>query len=518
MKKLRYLILSAALLAAGYGCEDRLNTSPTDSVGSEQIFQSAESALAAVNGIYRCMYMADWGSSWRAENGGIMAYILASDLMGEDHIQNKAGSGWFYYDYSYGISSDYTYSYGRQGQCWNFFYTLISNANNIIANEGKIQDNPDIADYVVGQAFAIRAYCYLWLVQNFQQCDASLPGVPLYTEPTTIEAKGKGRGTVQDVYDRINEDLEQALARLGGGSGGEQQPLEQLHPSHIDFYVAQGIKARALLVQRDYQGAASAAKIAMEKPGVHILPFPETTKINDVSKRNVMWGLAIQSDQSLNSNGVYAHIDADANTTYANGAQFLISSWLYNQIPPTDARLAWWTAPMPESEWVEKSSKKSYVQVKMVHKEASLGTGDYILMRVEEMALVVAEAACHLGDYDTAREYVAMVTSMRDDHYEENLASVPDGSEYNTNTVSTINNLMDYILLQRRIELWGEVSRMHDLQRLGLGVDRTYSYPDNNHSSQKKFAAGDKRFIYAIPLGEFDGNMALDPVKDQNPL
>lgn len=528
MKNTRYLILAAALLAAVCGCEKRLDTAPTDSVGSEQIFQSAESALAAVNGIYRCMYMADWGTAWNAENGGIMAYILASDLMGEDHIQNKAGSGWFYYDYSYGISSDYTYSYGRQGQCWNFFYTLISNANNIIANEGKIQDDHELADYVVGQAFAIRAYCYLWLVQNYQQCDPSLPGVPLYTESTTINSKGKGRGTVQDVYNLINADLDEALARLGGASGAVQlqaaqqqpqaQPVVQQHPSHIDYYVAQGIKARALLVQKDYQGAQAAAMIAMERPGLQILPFAETVKINDVSKKNVMWGLAIQSDQALGSNGVYAHIDADANTTYANGAQFLISSWLYSQIPSTDARLAWWTAPLPEGEWVEKSSKKSYVQVKMVFKEASLGTGDYILMRVEEMALIVAEAACHLGDYQTAREYVAMVSSMRDANWQEHLAAMSNGSDYNSNTVSTVNNLMDYILLQRRIELWGEVSRMHDLQRLGLGVDRTYSYPDNNHSSQKKYPAGDKRFIYAIPLNEFDGNTALNPVTDQNPL
>ncbi|MBR4882311.1 MAG: RagB/SusD family nutrient uptake outer membrane protein, partial [Bacteroidales bacterium] len=296
MKKIRYLILWAALLATVCGCEKRLNTSPTDSVGSEQIFQSAESALAAVNGIYRCMYMSDWGTTWKAENGGIMAYTLASDLMGEDHIQNKAGSGWFYYDYAYGISSDYTYAYGRQGQCWNFFYTLISNANNIIANEGKIQDNPSLANYVVGQAFAIRAWCYLWLVQNYQQCDMSLPGVPLYTEPTTIESKGKGRGTVQDVYNLINADLDEALARLGGASGAAQQqpqaqqPLVQQHPSHIDYYVAQGIKARALLVQKDYQGAQAAAMAAMEKPGVQILPFAETAKVNDVSKRNVMWG------------------------------------------------------------------------------------------------------------------------------------------------------------------------------------------------------------------------------------
>lgn len=512
MKKLIYLLLSIAVLSVGNSCEDQLNTAPTASVGSEQIFQSAESALTAINGIYRAMYVAEWGGAWQHENGGIMAYILASDLMGEDHIQNKSGSGWFYYDYTYGISSDYTYSYGRQGQCWNFFYTLISNANNIIANEEKIQDDPDKAKYVVGQAYAMRAYCYMWLVQNFQQSDPTLPGVPVYTEPTTIESKGKGRGTVQDVYDRINEDLESAIERLGATS------VEQQHPSHVDVYVAQGFKARALLMQKDYAGALVAAKAALEKPGAAILPFSETNKVNDVAKKNVMWGLAIQSDQSISNAGVYAHIDADGGGTYSNGAQFLISSWLYAQIPDTDARKAWWTAPLPQSEWVNGTSKKSYVQVKMVYKDASLGTGDYILMRMEEMALIAAEAACHQKDYTAAREYVAMVTSQRDSEYEENLNAVPDGFDYNTNTCSTINNLMDYILLQRRIELWGEVSRIHDLKRLGLGVDRTYTYPENNHVSKVNYAAGHKRLIYAIPLSEFDGNTALDPVDDQNPL
>lgn len=505
--------MSIAVLAVVSSCEDQLNTAPTASVGSEEIFKSANSALAAINGIYRCMYVDGWGAAWEAENGGIMAYILASDLMGEDHIQNKKGSGWFYYDYTFGISSDYTYSYGRQGQCWNFFYTLISNANNIIANEQKIQDDPSLANYVVGQAYAMRAYCYLWLIQNFQQCNPELPGVPVYTEPTTIESVGKGRGTVQDVYNRINDDLDEAIGRLS------ETNVAQQHPSHIDVYVAQGIKARALMVQKDYPGALTAAKEALKKKGAAILPFSETTKVNDVAKKNVMWGLAIQSDQSLSSNGVYAHIDADANTTYSNGAQFLISSWLYEQIPATDARKAWWTAPLAEEDWVEKTSKKSYVQVKMVHKDASLGTGDYILMRMEEMALIAAEAACHEKDYTTAREYVAMVTSQRDSEYEQNLADIEDGFDVNSNTVSTINNLMDYILLQRRIELWGEVSRMHDLQRLGLGVDRSYTYPENNHTATKtKYAAGHKKFIYAIPLSEFDGNTALDPVEDQNPL
>lgn len=510
MRKLLYSIAFVAVLAASTSCNGWLETSPSDSVDSGKIFDSAQNAMTAMNGIYRAMYSGGWGAYWNDENGGIMAYITASDLMGEDHIQYAQSSGWFYYDYTYGISSDWTISYGRQGQCWNFFYTIINNANNIIAQEENIQDDPSYANYVLGQAYAIRAYAYLWLIQNFQQCDPELPGVPIYKEPTTIESKGAGRGKVKDVYSLINEDLEIAITMLEG--------LPQEHPSHIDYYVANGIKARALMVQKKYPEAIVAAKEALKKPGAGIAPMSELAHVNDVSKKNVLWGLAIQSDQSLGLWGIYSHIDADCGTGYSD-EMHLISAWLYDNMSLTDGRRDWWTAPLPKDEWEEGSSKMSYCQVKLVFKDATLGTGDYILMRMEEMALIVAEAACHREDYDTAREYLSKLLVERDPDYATELATVPDSKEINGETsLVKDDSLMDYILFNRRVELWGEVSRMHDLQRLGLKMNREYSYAENNHTYPVSYPAAFKRFIYAIPLEEFNGNTALDPVNDQNPM
>ena len=512
MRKYLYMLSAAAALTFGSACDSLMNTYPTESVGSDQIFASASSAMTAMNGIYRAMYCAEWGAAWQHENGGIMAYILASDLMGEDHIQTKSGSGWFFYDYSFGIGSDWTASYGRQGQCWNFFYTLIANANAIIAQEKNLTDDVDMAKYVVGQAYAMRAYSYLWLVQNFQQCDPTLPRVPVYTEPTTIESKGKGRGTVQDVYDRINEDLDEAIARLST-TGVAQQ-----HSSHIDQFVAQGLKARALLVQKKYAEAEAAAVEALKHTTATIVPFNQTAKVNDVANDNVMWGLAIQTDQSIANAGVYAHIDADAGTTYSDGTQFQISAWLYDSMPETDARRAWWTGHIPEEEQKPKSSKIPYTQVKMVYKDVTLGTGDYILMRMEEMALIAAEAACHQEKYADAKKYVSMVTSNRDSNYEAELAKYAESNQYQAETSTRLLTLMDYILYQRRIELWGEVSRVHDLNRLGLGVVRSYEYEANNHTAPYDIEAAAPDLIYAIPMSEFEGNDALDVEKDQNPL
>lgn len=510
MRKYLYILSATAALTLGTACDSLMNTEPTASLGSEQIFSSASSAMTAVNGIYRAMYCAEWGPAWEHENGGLMAYNLASNLMSEDIIQTKQGSGWFFYDYAFGISSDWNLSQGRQAQCWNFFYTLISNANAVIAQEANLTDDEDMAKYVIGQAYALRAYSYLWLVQNYQQCDPSLPGVPVYTEPTTIESKGKGRGTVQDVYDRINADLDEAIARLSTSS------VQQQHSSHIDQYVAQGLKARALMVQKKYAEAELAAVEAMKSPLAQIVPFNQTAKVNDVSNDNVMWGLAIQTDQSISNAGIYAHIDPDAGTTYSDGAQFIISAWLYDSMPATDARRAWWTAPLPEDEWEDGTSKMSYAQTKLVYKDASLGTGDYILMRMEEMALIAAEAACHQEKYADAKAYVALVASQRDPNYEADLAKYAESKQYQAQTSTQLLTLMDYILFQRRVELWGEVSRTHDLQRLGLGVTRDYA--NTNHTKPLDLEPGAVELIYAIPLTEFDGNDALDLELDQNPL
>ena len=114
MRKLFYIFIIAVVSSSLFSCSKHLETAPTDSVGSDKVFASASNAMAAINGMYRAMYSAQWGPGWQHENGGLPAYILASDLLGEDHIQNKSGSGWFWYDYTYGIASDFTNASGRQ--------------------------------------------------------------------------------------------------------------------------------------------------------------------------------------------------------------------------------------------------------------------------------------------------------------------------------------------------------------------------------------------------------------------
>ncbi len=516
MKKI-FAIISVMSLLVFSGCsKDFLDTDPTDRVSGTAIFSSPENAMTAVNGLIRLLYVGGWGSSWGAENGGLPAYILVQDIKGEDHPMDGSGSGWFYYDYAYDTFGDWTNDAGHQYQMWNFFYTLISNANYILANE-DMEGDENYKHYVLGQAYALRSFCYMWLVQTYQQNGAihgtSLPGVPIYTEPTVAGSEGKGRGTVKDVYDQANSDIDAAISHLSQSSLGQQ------HKSHVSLAAAYGLKARHALVQHDYTAALAAAKQAMQ--GQQLGKWEDIKVVNDINKRNVMWGLAIQTDQAMGNYDIYNHMDADCKSTYSK-ARHLIGNWLYDQIPDTDVRKDWWTAPLPSEEWgtagTENGSRRSWCQKKLVYIDATASTGDHILMRTEEMYLIAAEAACELGQYSEARDYVKAVGELRDSEYASRLASKQDNKELNSNTLATPRTLMDEIFFQRRVELWSETPRLFDLQRRGLCFDRAWD--GNNHRatcSAYTSIPGSANFILWIPQSEFDGNENMSAESDQNP-
>jgi hypothetical protein len=82
-------------------------------------------------------------------------------------------------------------------------------------------------------------------------------------------------------------------------------------------------------------------------------------------------------------------------------------------------------------------------------------------------------------------------------------------------STSTGQTLINEILVQRRIELWGEGFRFYDLKRLNQALDRTGS----NHSAAVAVTltvpAGDKMWEFLIPQDEINNS---NGVIVQNPL
>ncbi len=77
----------------------------------------------------------------------------------------------------------------------------------------------------------------------------------------------------------------------------------------------------------------------------------------------------------------------------------------------------------------------------------------YPLMRVEEMYFIEAEAAAHLNAGEGKTLLESFMNTYRDESY-----------------VCENADVVDEVLLQKRIELWGEGTTFFDIKRLNLSV------------------------------------------------
>lgn len=542
MKK-HITIFVSALLCAGalVSCSKALDTSPSTDVDKGKILADADAIEVAMNGVYSTMYnRIDFVTANAHQCFGNLAVTLAADLMGEDMVQTAEGAGWFWRDYNYETRQRYTSKIQRCYFTWTYFYQIICNVNYILSAENTATGDSKQLAYLMAQAYSVRAFAYFMLIQSFQQTykgHESLPGVPIYTEPTQSSSQGKGRGTVADVYKQITDDLAAAMERYEA-SGKTQQDI-----SEMDYYAANMLKARVALVMNDWQTAAYAAAIVLEKPGKSLLSMADatvvkgtfndadrswttgTTPFNSVSSSSVIWGANVLSEQSQVYASFYSNMDACTNIYYAAEAPKCISNWLYAQIPDSDVRKGWWNGNIgvDASKW-KYGANINYNQHKFQWKDQKSHLGDCIFMRLEEAVLIEAEALCRLGDEAGAKELLLELGSRRDPQYARRIAFL-SGSEQTFASVGTVTTLLDEILLQRRIELWGETGRIFDILRLAKGWTRdwTVGSEKSNHtnilskySEYTAFPADFMECILMIPQTEIDNNPNISD-NDQNP-
>lgn len=517
MKKIITILSSIAIFVGVVSCD--IDTEPTDKVGTDQMFQTVDGGYAALNGIYRNFYTSDNWSTYMTENFGPASVNIVADLMGEDFVEREAGSAWFWYDYRYIVRQEINNKGDRPYAFWNMFYQYVNNANAVLANIDQAEGDEDARQDVKAQAYTIRAYSYFYLIRLYQRTyvgHETDPGVPVYLEPTTNKTEGKGRGTVEEVYQQINADLDEAISLFTTAG------TTQIHKSHADLYVAYGLKSRVALVQEKWDVAAHAAAEARKKPGLGLMNDKSLLEgFNSVSSTEWLWGSEIIDSQATSWYSFFNHMDADAGG-HARNARKIASSWIYAMIDENDVRKQWFVAPtgLPVADEPALGPEVSYNQLKFRIKAKGSWASDYIYMRSAEMVLNEAEALCQLGRYAEARTLLTELCSIRytDGSYNERIADLTDSKDLTLKSTESkdIRTLMDEIILQRRIELWGEGFRVFDIMRLKTGFSRTYE--GTNHPSKIEETDPESwEWIMMLPMTEFDGNPALDYSRDQNP-
>ena len=534
-------LLCGATLFLASSCTSLMETSPSTDVDKDKILSNAEGLEVAMNGVYATMYnRLDFVTANAHQCFGNMAVTLAADLMGDDMVQTAQGAGWFWKDYNYDQRSRYTSKIWRCYFTWEYFYEIISNTNYILSSIDKASGDKNQLACIKAQALAARAFSYFMLIQSFQQTyvgHEDSPGVPVYTQATDASTKGKGRGTVAGVYAQIDSDLETALALF------QSCGVERSHISHLDYYSTSLLQARVALVENDWKKAAEAAQNAISTPNATLLSRADATitkgtfdnvttewttgktPFNSVSSSSVLWGAEVLSDQSTVFASFFSNMDACTNTYYAAEAPKCISNWLYAQIPDTDIRKGWWNGNIGvDADTWKYGANINYNQHKFQWADQTSYKGDYIFMRLEEAYLALAEARCRLGEFEKARTALGEVMKRRDTDWASRISFLT-GSEQTFGTTGTVKTLMDEILLQRRIELWGETGRIFDILRLAKGWTRywTIDGEQSNHTNYLSkyaeylnFPADYLECILMIPQVEIDNNPNIN-AEDQNP-
>ena len=131
----------------------------------------------------------------------------------------------------------------------------------------------------------------------------------------------------------------------------------------------------------------------------------------------------------------------------------------------------------------------------------------YPLMRVEEMYFIEAEAAEHVA----AGTGKVLLENFMNTYRLANDA--PEGTKY----VCSVTDVVDEIIFQKRVELWGEGQTFFDIKRLDMPIDRTYKGCNYYSKSQYKTPRRPAWMNFCIVQTEKNSNAVLRGYENPDP-
>lgn len=561
-KKALPLLCSSLLLT---GCIEEVE--PTTYASKEQIARSTSALDALRDGLdaYMVTYDSYGSSSYEYWDWGYPCQMVIRDVMCEDF---PTYVGKTTYDYFESIAeNNYMTWFTVYG--YAYYYKIVYNADNLIKNAGGLAASDDKKSYA-GVGYAYRAMAYLDMARMYEYKQtgfASLDDVaqqrgiygltvPIVTEATTsAEARNNPRAPFYTMYRFILSDLNSAASLLQGYSrSGVQTPdttvvnglkarfwlelasrfdqkpadlaIQLQHEGDADGYAPLGITSAADC----YAKAAECAQKAMEayQPVTRSEWYNAETGFNKANA-SWMWAGVVSNKEQLNS-WYYTWmgtLNSEASYTLANyGTYRCISDTLFRLIPDGDWRKKSWIDPEMGVEdraatyttiLTEDALKELPSYANLKYHPGSGNTDDYQVgllcdipfMRMEEMEFIYLEAIAHTLGWATASAQLASWLNAY--RYDE-------GSTY-TSTATSLESFVEELMVQKRIELWGEGLVYFDYKRLGLQVKRNYATTNFQSRQRLDSKAGYVApwLNYTISMYEDDNNAAVAGTLNPDP-
>ena len=540
------LKVSAILAAAVFSASCIQETVPVGgSVTQAQVSASDFALMSMINAMPASMSTSGTGgyagSYGDHTDFGIPGIHLRLEHMLED-IATMADNPYYNRFYAYDLNQAQGHQYTYCAYFWDMYYTWIRLANDVIASMvPAIEDGADEETMVqlkhnLGQAYAYRAWCYLDLARLYEPKDnaeAPVPSniyeltVPIVDENTTIDdCKQNPRAKRSEIYQFILDDLKRAEENLNPAITTFSQPtIMMVYGLYARTYLELGYE-RTGLQKEMFAKAAEYARKVIDESGKTPLTKEQwtnpTTGFNSASSNNAwVWGLALSAENLNNLLTYTSHISSEASWGYAAYAQFGASQILFDAIPDTDFRKLSWLGP-DKDEWTSgkyrfagsdadkqaflngqgRPAAKPYTAIKFRPAQGecndfNVGNAiDYCLMRIEEMHFIEIEAQYHLD----ASKGVNMLRDFMHDYRDDSYNRIQVGADFAA--------FKKELLLQKRIEFWGEGILLYDYKRLDEPIDRSAS----NHAAVFKLRTQRRspQWNIVITRAEFQSNTAIN--------
>lgn len=488
MKKHIKSIMTVGLLSltlVNTGCMK--DVMPTDIAIDEQVAASSSAAEAMVMAMPA--YANDvWSTTSHCYFGYPAEMIIRDMLTGDMYHTGETGYSHFI---SWGRNLAMGSNYAKQQFHWNYYFGFVKSANNVIAVIDPEGATPAIQG-LLGTAYAYRAMLYLDLARMYE----FLPNdvytgtneegtnvlnltVPIVTDETTdVDARENPRATREEMKAFIESDLNNAEELIVGleSTSGNTLP---------DLACVYGLKARLYMWVEDYANAQKYARLAIDNATVR--PLSQAAALSTTSGYNTasdfMWAGQQTSETYAVATGIINWTSWVSNQTtfgYTGTSTALYTVMdrnMYERISDTDWRKLEFKAPAGSAldgqnvfiDATEGEMMPDYTAIKFRpnagnEEDYSVGAATaYPIMRVEEMYFIEAEAAAHQNASQGQSLINNFMKNYRDPAY---------------NTTLSGDALVEEIVFQKRVELWGEGQTFFDIKRLNYSVTR--GYPGTN--------------------------------------
>lgn len=483
MKKI-LLLSSIALATLTISCrEEFLETTPTETIGDAPV-------QTKLNGLYLMMVnTGTGGTDLDHDDFGQKGYDIYSDMLSQDMVLEGLNYGW--YSNLANLSAPVDFTRNENYKPWRYYYRIVAGANDVIDGLGGTDAVPsnDEAKYAMGQAKAMRAYAYFYLMQFFtKEYNASEPAIPLYKKSQMPAAP---KSSQQEVYALIVDDLTKAITYLDG--------FERANKGVIDQGVAKGLLAYTYAAMGQYTQAATLSKDIISNYG-----YPATTRaqairmvqstgsaasgggFNDLATPSWMWGFDLAVVNGLDLVSWWGQVDVFTYSYAGAGDRKGIDMGLYNSMRADDYR---------RNQFVVSTPARNYPGNKFFDpNRVSMGQRqvitDYLYMRVDEFYMLAAESLAKTGQEGEAKTILKnyLQTRIADVSYIDALSGTSLQNEIYKNT---------------RLEFWGEGKSYLAMKRNKATVTR-----GSNHLFfvGQSFPYNDERLYLKIPQQEILNN------------